>query len=83
MPREDTEESLHDAAWDQMAIAASQPPYAAPNAPEALFHLLDKIILLQHLRELAGEKTVNGEAFYKTHVKGKELNQTHYIILGF
>ena len=33
MPREDTEERLHDTAWDQKAIAASQPPHAVPNPP--------------------------------------------------
>ena len=61
-----------------MDLAASQPP--APNdvngQPEALFHFLDKSLLLKHLRELKPDKTVNGKAFYKSYVKWEDLNQT-------
>jgi hypothetical protein len=63
-----------------VAAAASQPPPASGNvnasAPEALFHLLDKILLLKHLRELKAEKTVNGKPFYKSYVKWEDFNQT-------
>jgi hypothetical protein len=59
-------------------LAASQPP--APNdvngQPEALFHLLDKSLLLKHLREFKPEKAVNGKAFYKSYVEWEDLNQT-------
>jgi hypothetical protein len=51
-----------DEAWQQVELAACQPP--APNdvngQPEALFHLLDKSLLLKHLRELKPDKTVSG-----------------------
>ena len=63
-----------------MAAAAVQAPPATgdvnPSAPESLFHLLDKTLLLKHLRELKAEKTVNGKAFYKSYVKWEDLNQT-------
>jgi hypothetical protein len=45
------------------------------SIPEALFHLLNKVLLLKHLRELKVEKTVNGKAFYKSYIKWEELNQ--------
>jgi hypothetical protein len=74
------EESTQAAAWDQVADAAVQQPHATgdvnPSAPEALFHLLDKTLLLKHLRELKAEKAVNGKAFYKSSVKWEDLNQT-------
>ena len=74
------EESIRAAAWGQVAAAAVQAPPAAgdvnPSAPESLFHLLDKTLLLKHLRELKAEKTVNGKAFYKSYVKWEDLNQT-------
>ncbi len=55
--REDTEESNHEAAWAEVEAAASQPPPAVPNdvngsSPEEQFHLLDKAVLLKHLREV-------------------------------
>ncbi len=43
---------------------------------EALFHFLDKSLLLKHLRELKPDKTVNRKAFYKSYVKWEDLNQT-------
>ncbi len=46
------------------------------NISEAIFHLLDKVLLLKHLRELKAEKTVNSKAFYKSYIKWEELNQT-------
>jgi len=46
------------------------------NTSEAFFHLLDKVLLLKHLRELKAEKTVNSKAFYKSYIKWEELNQT-------
>ncbi len=55
--------------WDLVAAAASQPP------PAALFHLLDKTLLLKHLRGLKAEKTVNGKPFYKSYIKWEDLNQ--------
>jgi len=60
---------------------ASQPPPAAPNdvnrnSPEAQFHLLDKAVLLNHLRELKAEKIINGKAFFKSYIKWEELNPT-------
>ena len=74
------DESIRAAAWDQVAAVAVQPPPATgdvnPSAPEALFHLLDKALLLKHLRELKVEKTVNGKAFFKSYIKWEELNQT-------
>ena len=74
------EESIRAAAWGQVAAAAVQAPPATgdvnPSAPESLFHLLDKTLLLKHLRELKAEKTVNGKAFYKSYVKWEDLNQT-------
>ena len=74
------EESIRAAAWGQVAAAAVQAPPAAgdvnPSAPESLFQLLDKTLLLKHLRELKAEKTVNGKAFYKSYVKWEDLNQT-------
>jgi hypothetical protein len=67
-----SEESIRAATWDLVSVAASQPPSASSNvntsAPEALFHLLDKTLLLKHLRELKAEKTVNGKPFYKSYV---------------
>jgi hypothetical protein len=43
-----SEESNCAATWDLVSAAASQPPPASSNintsAPEALFHLLDKIL---------------------------------------
>jgi hypothetical protein len=63
-----------------VAAAATQPPPASGNvnasAPKALFHLLDKTLLLKHLRELKAEKTVDGKPFYKSYVKWEDLNQT-------
>jgi hypothetical protein len=35
----------------------------ATSSPEALFHLLDKVLLLKHLRGLKAEKTINGMPF--------------------
>jgi hypothetical protein len=59
--------------WDLLAAVATQPPPASGNvnvsAPEALFHLLDKTLLLKHLRELKAEKTVNRNPFYQSYVK--------------
>jgi hypothetical protein len=77
---EDTERSTQEAAAEVEA-AASQPPPAAPNdvninTPEAQFHLLDKAVLLEHLRELKAEKTVNGKAIFKSYIKWEELNPT-------
>jgi hypothetical protein len=73
-----TEDAERDKAWQEVELAASQPP--APNdvngQPEALFHFLDKSLLLKHLRELKPDKTVNGKAFYKSYVKWEDLNQT-------
>ncbi len=66
----------HETVWDQVAVAANQPPRAAPNVLEALFHLLDKTLLFKHLRKLMREKTVYWKAFYKTSVKWVELNLT-------
>ena len=47
-----SEESIRAATWDLVSTAASQPPSASSNvnasAPEALFHLLDKTLLLKH-----------------------------------
>jgi hypothetical protein len=31
--------------------------------PRHFFHLLDKVLLLKHLRELKAEKTINGKPF--------------------
>jgi hypothetical protein len=81
MQREDTEESNCKAAWAEVEAAASQPPPAASNdvngsSPESQFHLLDKALLLKHLREVEVEKTVNGKAFFKSYIKWEELNQT-------
>jgi hypothetical protein len=63
-----TEDAERDKAWQEVELAASKPP--APNdlngQPEALFHSLDKSLLLKHLRELKPNKTVNGKAFYKS-----------------
>jgi hypothetical protein len=68
------------ATWDQVAAAAIQPPPASGNvnasAPEALFHLLDKTLLLKDLMELKAEKTVNVKPFYKSYVEWEDLNQT-------
>ena len=72
LPREDIEEGLCDAAWDQVAAAA----YQLLHAPEQLFHLLDKNLLLKNLRKLTAEQTVNGKAFYKTYGKWEGLSQT-------
>ena len=73
-----TEDAERGKAWQEVELAASQPP--APNdvngQPEALFHSLDKSLLLKHLRELKPDKTVNGKAFYKSYVKWEDLNQT-------
>jgi len=45
-----TEDAECDKAWQEVELAASQPP--APNVvngqPEALFHFLDKSLLLKH-----------------------------------
>ena len=56
----DVDESLRAAVRDQVRDAANQPPPAATddvnrNAPEALFHFLNKTLLLKHLRELKAE----------------------------
>jgi hypothetical protein len=69
-----TEDSLHAGEWDQVAVAAKQPLPAAPgdvkgSAPKALFHLLDKTILLKHLRELKAEKTINRKCFHMSYTK--------------
>jgi len=73
-----TEDAERDKAWQEVELAASRPP--APNdvngEPEALFHCLDKSLLLKHLRELKPDETVNGKAFYKSYVKWEDLNQT-------
>jgi hypothetical protein len=75
-----SEESFRAATWDLVFAAASQPPSASSNvnasALEALFHLLDKTLLLKHLRELKAEKTVNGKPCYKSYVRWEDLNQT-------
>ena len=71
MPREaaqDQDSSSNvprEVAWDQDSCT-----------PEALFHLLDEVLLLKHLRELKAEKKVNSKAFYKSYIKWEELNQT-------
>jgi hypothetical protein len=46
------------------------------SAPEALFHLLDKTLLLKHLKELKAEKTVNRKACHMSYIKWEGLNQT-------
>jgi hypothetical protein len=56
-----TRESNHAAMWDQ--VAANQPPPTPSDVnkspPEALFHLLDKTLLLKQLREHQAGKSVN------------------------
>jgi len=60
-----TEDAERDKAWQELELAASQPP--APNdvngQPEAFYQSLDKSLLLKHLRELKPGKVDNGKAF--------------------
>jgi hypothetical protein len=65
-----TEDAERDKAWQEVELAASRQP------AEALFHCLDKSLLLKHLRELKPDETVNGKGFYKSYVKWEDLNQT-------
>ena len=63
----------------KVAAAVYRPPSATNDVngqPEALFHLLEKTLLLKHLRELKAEKTVNGKGFHKSYVKLEVFNQT-------
>jgi hypothetical protein len=92
MQMEDTEESNCEAEWAEVEAMASKPPPAAPNdvngsSPEAQFHHLDKVLLLQHLREVKTERIVKGKAFFEVlhKVGGVKSNpeEQDYLILDF
>jgi hypothetical protein len=68
-----------EVAWDEDSESNDPGEVAqdqATSSPEALFHLLDKVLLLKHLRDLKAEKTINGKPFYKSYMKWEDLNQT-------
>jgi hypothetical protein len=73
-----------------VAAAATQPLPASgdvnASAPKALFHLLDKTLLLKHLRELKAEKQLMESLFTSLIVSGgpkSNPEEQDYTLLGF